>query len=138
MITGQFEILRAFSTDLNIELTINQISKIIKKSYAYTNKYTHELIKEDILKTKKIGSAILCSLNYDNNNTIAALVYNSIKDTPQIKKEFKEDIVISYNGKLLKFMLNDSRFENKIAQLDFSKIRIVKGHEMFWRLIAKI
>ena len=42
MITEQFEIIRAFSRGLTIELTINQIAKIIKKSYAFTNKYTHE------------------------------------------------------------------------------------------------
>ena len=134
----QFEIIRAFSTGLNVELTINQISKLIKKSYAFTNKYTHDLIKKDVLKTKVIGSAILCSLNFDNNATIAALVYNSIKDSKGISKNFKADIVISYNGKLMKFQRGSDKIITTIKKLDFSKIKIIKGHELYWRLVAEI
>lgn len=78
MISEQFQILDAFSSAINVELTINQIAKIIKKSYAFTNKYTHELIEQRILKKKEVGSAILCSLDYSNEATIGCLIYNSI------------------------------------------------------------
>ncbi|MBN1793046.1 hypothetical protein JW826_05170 [Candidatus Woesearchaeota archaeon] len=78
MITEQVRIISALSQELDRELTINQLSKIIKKSYAFTNKHVHELAKQGILTQKAIGSAIVCRLNYANEQAIGLLTYNSI------------------------------------------------------------
>ncbi|MBN1156738.1 hypothetical protein JXA85_03920 [Candidatus Woesearchaeota archaeon] len=72
------EIIRIFSSEFKRELTINQVAKLIKKSYAFTNAAVHQLIGEGILKRRIIGSSILCSLDIANEKTIALLVYNSI------------------------------------------------------------
>ena len=132
--TGQFEIINEFSKGLEVELTINQISKNIGKSYAFTNKYVHELVKLDVIKTKIVGSAILCSLNFHNEITIASLVYNSIKQNGQTKN-YKEDIVIKYKDKKL---TNKKQIKQKLSKIDFSTLKILKGHEIFWRLVADI
>jgi len=131
MITEQFQIIDAC---LGKDLTINQISKIIKKSYAFTNKYTHELIHKNILKKKIIGPSILCSLNYNNEETIACLVYNSIKKSSELDKkiESKAKIVLMHKKKL-------HYIKNTLPkELDFSQIYVLKGHEKFWRMAAKV
>ncbi|MBN1503417.1 hypothetical protein JW930_07800 [Candidatus Woesearchaeota archaeon] len=80
MITEQIEVIGLLSKEYNRELTINQISKYIKKSYAFTNKYVRELIDQEILAKKFVGSAILCSLNFYNENTIGLLILSSINN----------------------------------------------------------
>lgn len=67
-----------FSNGRNVELTINQISKLLGKSYAFANKYCHQLKNENILIQKVIGSAILCTLNYENEITIGILTLVSL------------------------------------------------------------
>jgi hypothetical protein len=171
MIKEQFDIIEVFSGGINVELTIHQISKILKKSYAFTNKYTHELIQADILTKRAIGSAILCSLNFQNEETIAALVYNSIRkktsfDNSSVKSPAKSQyheiiqenesqnaIFIAYDQKLMAIFPDEKAFKSgkketsaitydsfrkDIKKYDFSKIVVLKEHERFWRLVAKV
>lgn len=80
MKTPELETISIFSKDLTLNLTINQISKILNKSYAFTNKYVRNFLDEGILSKKIVGSAILCSLNYSNEKTLGFLMLNSITD----------------------------------------------------------
>lgn len=160
MITEQFQIIDALS-GIEVELTINQISKKIKKSYAFTNKYTHELITSGIILTKVIGSAILCKLNYKNEETIAALCFLSIsKNAKKDNTNFREiirkksiddtELVIYYEKKL--YVITDKKysstknilvkssieFKSELKKFDFSKLQIIHNSEIFWRLVAEI
>ncbi len=160
MIQEQFEIVEALS-GLGVELTINQISKKIKKSYAFTNKYTHELISQGLISTKEVGSAILCRLDYSNEKSIAALTYismmeNAVADDTRIRQIIRDksiddtELVVYYDKKLYvvtgksysrssKIIVVDSiSFKDMLRKFDFSKLRIIHNSEMFWRLVAEI
>jgi hypothetical protein len=80
MKTPELETISIFSKDLTLNLTINQISKQLNKSYAFTNKYIRDFLDGGILSKKIVGSAILCSLNYSNEKTLGLLMLNSIDD----------------------------------------------------------
>ncbi|MBR9675592.1 hypothetical protein GOV05_01135 [Candidatus Woesearchaeota archaeon] len=87
MKTPELETISLFSKDLTLNLTINQISKELKKSYAFTNKYVREFLDKGILSKKIVGSAVLCSLNYSNEKTLGLLMLNSIEDKTQFLKK---------------------------------------------------
>ena len=87
----QLNIIKLFSDKPDVELTIHQISKTIKKSYAFTNKYTHELINDGILRKKLIGNAIVCSLSLDSEQAIGLLILNSINKKVSFEKMLKPE-----------------------------------------------
>jgi hypothetical protein len=118
MIGEQLNIIRLFEDVNDVELTIRQISKNLKKSYAFTNKHTHELIQQDILKKKVIGNAIVCSLNFSNEKILGLLIMNSINKKsvfeknlkPESKKELSEYIqkLETYGSSIYTVFLDDS------------------------------
>ena len=166
MIEEQFDIVKAFSVGVDIELTINQISKAINKSYAFTNKYTHELIEQNVLLKKAIGSAIVCSLNFSSEEALGCLVMASIKskkrylESAEGKKTLTRidriqrsysDIIYAENGALTAvssanqpqnskdfLVITADSFKKKVKQLDLSKIVVLEGHESFWKLVAEV
>lgn len=83
MITPELELMQIFLSELGSSLTINQVSKEIKKSYAYTNGFVRQLIDEKIISKKIVGSAILCSLNFNSEKTIGLLALHSINNKTQ-------------------------------------------------------
>ncbi|MBS3158466.1 hypothetical protein J4206_04220 [Candidatus Woesearchaeota archaeon] len=86
------EIISIFYKDLDREYTIRQVSKQIKKSYAYTNIRCRELISQGILSKKVVGASILCRLNYKSDKTLGLLVLKSILEkTAEIEKEKKNE-----------------------------------------------
>ncbi|PLW79787.1 hypothetical protein C0585_05905 [Candidatus Woesearchaeota archaeon] len=87
MKTPELETINLFSKDLTLNLTINQISKELNKSYAFTNKYVRDFLDEGILSRKIVGSAILCSLNFSNEKTLGLLMMNSIDDKMNFMKK---------------------------------------------------
>ncbi len=56
------QIISVFSKDPSIELTILQVSKQARLSYNATHRTVNALVKEGVLSSKKIGSAIVISL----------------------------------------------------------------------------
>lgn len=134
MITS--EIINIFSKELGKELTINQISKELKKSYGSINGYIHELVKLNIINAKPIGSSILCSLNYSTETTIAYLVFNSINNAIGKKIPNKDSkIIMQINNKT--YFLNEITVE-KFVKKGLNKFNILKGHEIFWRKVSKV
>ena len=81
MIGMHFEVVELFAHEYGRELTINQICKELKKPYASVNKYVHELIKQGIIHTRQIGSALLCTLDWKHEMTIGILTLLSIQKT---------------------------------------------------------
>ncbi|MFH2020364.1 MAG: hypothetical protein ABIJ34_03055 [archaeon] len=162
MYIDQFEIIKAFSSGIKVELTINQICKIIKKSYAFTNKYVHALAEEGIILKRAIGPSILCTLDMTSERTIACLTYLSIEKASvflndsklNIAANLKEGIVayvkqnklhvFSESGgsveveKLKVISHHLSELAGEISGLDLTHIYIVKGHEAFWRIASKV
>jgi hypothetical protein len=120
VISEQFEIINTFSTGINIELTINQVSKITRKSYGFSNKYVHELINLGILTKKIVGPSLLCSLNLQNEETIGCLIYNSIKK----RQEFMRNDADKHE-KLNKIVKKISITENDIVLFAKDKVYLV-------------
>ena len=80
MKSSELETISIFSKDLALSLTINQISKKLDKSYAFTNQHIRGFLDQGILQKKIVGSAILCSLNFSNEKTLGLLMLNSIEE----------------------------------------------------------
>ena len=85
------EIVEAFSKNLVAFYSINQIAKLLKKTYPYVNKRVSYLIEQGILKKSVLGSSHLCSLNLANDKCIVLLSLVEIK---------KRDRFLKRNSKL--------------------------------------
>lgn len=162
------EIIRVFSTEIDRELTIHQISKLIKKSYAYTHKEVRNMISTGILKKKIVGNAILCSLDYTNDETIALLALTSAKGLGEKKEEYKDMIktlkeVVVYSvfskGKNVvivcedEFRINEyipklpTGYEYNVIDKEKFKLnvsnedlakQVIFGFENFWKMISEV
>jgi len=109
--------------------------------------WVRSLISEGVLNEKKVGSAILCSLNYKNEKTIGLLVLNSICKT-KMKYKFPEEVSIAFSVKKTLYAIG-SNVPKKYSKIDNSQfkdlvksrlnqISVLKGHETFWRMIQDI
>jgi hypothetical protein len=79
MVSHILSIVESLCTAAQGELTINQLAKVLKKSYGYTNTHVHALAAQGILAKREVGSAILCSLNYSTEETLGLLSLISIR-----------------------------------------------------------
>lgn len=95
MKTPELETISIFSKDLFLNLTINQISKKLDKSYAFTNQHIKSFLDEGILQKRVVGSAILCSLNFSNERTLGLLMLNSIVEKQAQKIDKKIESIVS-------------------------------------------
>jgi DNA-binding Lrp family transcriptional regulator len=73
------QILEIFDRDFSLLLSINQISKKLKKSYPHINAKVSNLIKEGVLSKANVGRSYLCSLNLGNEKSIALLMLDGAK-----------------------------------------------------------
>ncbi len=86
MLRLELKILDLMSKNLEKEFTINEIAKTLNETYSFVNRVTNRLIKDKVIIKKKIGKAYLCSLNLENDRTIALLHLNEVNK----KEEFYE------------------------------------------------
>lgn len=159
---GKINIIRLFCRDLTKEITIRQISKLIKKSYAYTNKKVWNLINKGVLNKKEIGRSIICSLNINNELTKALLVFNSSLEKQEYKlkqeienliKDLKEKevytaflsknrlFIVSNNKSRLKDLkakiLTKQEFASSLKDIGLDNL-IVYGFEKYWEFVGDI
>ncbi|MBW2996476.1 hypothetical protein KY332_04205 [Candidatus Woesearchaeota archaeon] len=147
---GSLSIIRLFCRDLTKELTIRQISKLIKKSYAYTNKEVWNLIKQNILNKKEIGKSIICSINLKNKKTRALLTFNSAledhKDFNTIELK-QNNVLTAFFSKNKLYIISDKKFKTPgkiLTKQEFiSSIKDiglgntpVYGYEKYWEIIG--
>lgn len=126
MISIELKTISIFSTDLSLDFTINQISKALNKSYAFTNKFIRNLLDENILNKKIVGSAILCSLNFANEKTLGLLMLNSIERKNQFlqksdKNKHKIIQVLKNAPNIKTIFFSDNKF--KIITDDKQKLK---------------
>ncbi len=166
MKTPELKTISIFSKDLFLSLTINQISKKLNKSYAFTNKYIRDFLDEGILKKSIVGSAILCSLNFSNEKTLGLLMLNSIEEKQAyLKKADKKTLdliaelrknqgvksIFVINDKISVICENKQNFSSKhinlidqnefklsFKNIDMENLTIIEGYESFWRLISEM
>lgn len=151
---GSLEVVKLYSKDINRELTIRQISKLIKKSYAYTNKEVWELIKTGVLNSREIGKSVVCSLNLSNDMTRALLVFGS--NLSHIGKELpsfvdKEVYFAFYSNKKLHVVCRDKSLLKGVKGVIMTKEEfvdnineiglvndVVYGAEKYWEKVGDI
>ena len=69
----ELNVVKLFSKDIARELTIRQMSSLMKKSYFYTNTLVHSMIKERLILKKVYGHSIVCSVN-EKSKVVKALI----------------------------------------------------------------
>ena len=115
-------------------LTINAISKLLKKPYATVNKYVHELIAQKIIAQQAIGNAIFCKLN----NTEEVLGWLVLLRTQRTQKELKKNPelnkIYSDNETQVVILDNDKTKVMHDSQLK-KGMTVMRNHERYWRLV---
>jgi predicted transcriptional regulator len=162
------DIIDVFIKEFGREITINQISKELKKSYGSVNMHCNQLIDKGVLDKKNIGNAIVCRLNYKNDLVLGNLVLNSIMKTSGKTMPSSITALVSAKETTLVFRAGNSFYyqmpnavppksqnqaikkakENlkEIDDIMFKKIiieslheiTIFHGHENFWRKVKEL
>ena len=71
-------------------LTINEIAKATKEYYSFVHRTISKLAQDGVITKTKAGKAFLCSLNLDNERTLAMLQLNEIEKKTEFFKKNKE------------------------------------------------
>jgi|GEM_PF-1328922 len=111
-------IVEVFQDDLSSTYSINQVSKILKKSYPIINKKSNFFLKEGVLKKINVGKSYQCFLNLGSDKARVLMALNEIgkkesfiakgKDSDilmdeisQLSKKFSIDTVLLYKKSLI-------------------------------------
>lgn len=129
------EIIRAFIDNPDKKLTINQISKLIKRSYFFTNTNARKLIQEGVLNKEIIGHSILCSLNFNNDKTIGLLITNSMKkkNNTEAKDKRIKDAQILINELKSKTIIYTAFLKDKlviVAENELEAARLLQSKDL--------
>jgi DNA-binding Lrp family transcriptional regulator len=132
------EILEVFDRDFSQLFSINQISKKLHKSYPHINAKVNNLIREGVLSKANVGRSYLCSLNLENEKSIALLMLESserkqkavariknsakfFEEIARIKSEFKVNTILLSEDNLI-FVLDYIHDREAIKNM-FSEIK---------------
>jgi hypothetical protein len=125
-------IINVFQEDLSSTYSINQVSKILKKSYPLINKKSNFFLQEGVLKKINIGRSYQCFLNMHNDKTKVLMALNEINkrelyarkntnfdsvvdELSQLAKKFRIDTIILYKKTLI-FVTSDTDQKNDILE----------------------
>jgi len=106
------KIIELMRKNLDIGLTILQISKRLKIGYAPAHNHITEMEKEGIIKASKIGNSKQCRLNLENSKTRNLLQEMDIKRKEQIYtknpklKSILEVLILKLNEKYISEILS--------------------------------
>lgn len=84
-------IISVFQEDLSSTYSINQVSKILKKSYPLINKKSNFFLQEGILRKIDIGRSYQCFLNMQSDKTRILMTLNEVKKKEQWLLRNKEN-----------------------------------------------
>ncbi len=125
-------IISVFQEDLSSTYSINQVSKILKKSYPLINKKSNFFLKEGVLKKINIGKSYQCFLNMHSDKTKVLMAVNEINkrevfaqknaqfdglldELSQLAKTYRIDTVVLYKKTLI-FVTSDTDQKNDILE----------------------
>ena len=128
-------IISVFQENLSSTYIINQVSKILKKSYPLINKKSNFFLQEGILRKINIGRSYQCFLNMQNDKTKVLMAVNEINkreafaqknsafanlmdELSQLAKKFRIETVILYKKTLI-FVTSDMDKKNDIMDTSF-------------------
>jgi hypothetical protein len=126
-------IISVFQEDLSSTHSINQVSKLLKKSYPLINKKSNFFLKEGVLKKINIGRSYQCFLNMHSDKTKVLMAMNEINkkesymqkhshlealtdEISQLSKKFSIDTVLLYKKTLI-FITQDMTKKDEIMDM---------------------
>lgn len=126
-------IIGVFQQDLSSTYSINQISKILKKSYPLINKKSNFFLRENILKKIDVGRSYQCFLNMRSDKARVLMALNEINkkeifvqknknfemvldELSQLSKKFLIDTVLLYKKTII-FVMSDTEKKHEILEL---------------------
>ena len=86
----ELKIIDLMSKNLEKSFTINEIAKTLNKAYSFVNRTVNMLIKDKVILAKRVGKALVCSINLGNDKTIALLHLNEVNRKEKFYKENKQ------------------------------------------------
>ncbi|MGV8171698.1 MAG: hypothetical protein ACP5OA_03330 [Candidatus Woesearchaeota archaeon] len=126
-------IISVFQDDLSSTFSINQVSKILKKSYPLINKKSNFFLHEGVLKKIDIGRSYQCFLNMGNEKTRVLMAMNELNkkessiqknqilsgvtdEAYQLAKKFNIQTVVLYKKAII-FVMDDTRKKQDILEI---------------------
>ncbi|MGV8171302.1 MAG: hypothetical protein ACP5OA_01240 [Candidatus Woesearchaeota archaeon] len=126
-------IIGVFQENLSSTYSINQISKVLKKSYPLINKKSNFFLQEGVLKKIDIGRSYQCFLNMRNEKARVLMAVNELNkkeelirkitgfdnildEILQLAKRFSIDTVILYKKTLI-FVTSGIEHKDTIMEL---------------------
>lgn len=126
-------IISVFQDDLSSTFSINQVSKILNKSYPLINRKSNFFLQEGILKKIDIGRSYQCFLNMHNDKTKVLMAVNEINkkesfiqknkgfdsvmdELLQLTKKFNIDTILFYKKTIL-FVTSQIESKDEIMSL---------------------
>ena len=106
------KIIELMRKNIDLGLTISQISKLLKIGYAPAYNHINQMEKEDIINVLKIGNAKQCKLNLENAKTRHLLQELDIKrkenlyDKNQKLKSIIESLILKLTEKYISELLS--------------------------------
>ncbi len=89
------QILRLFYNDPNNSYSIRSLAQKLNKAYSYVYGQVNALAQKGVLKKKKLGAAIYCSLNYGNDDLMRLLIEiegDNFKEFLKIEKKLSKPL----------------------------------------------
>lgn len=90
MVRLELKVIDLMSKNLEKKFTINETAKALNETYSFVNRIVNRLIKDKVIIKEKVGKAFLCSLNLENDKTIALLHLNEVTKKEEFYKKNKE------------------------------------------------
>jgi hypothetical protein len=96
-------LIELFDKNVKASYTINQISKLLKKPYAYTHAKIKKSADDNVIKIRTIGRSSLCSLNLREDKAVVLLILNEIKKKKQFASFEKANQALIENTDSIRF-----------------------------------
>ena len=68
--------------------TINEMNKVLKKTYSHVNSVVNNLIKEDVIKKEVVGHSFRCSLNKESDKAKALTYLSEVTRKEEYLKKY--------------------------------------------------
>lgn len=128
-------IIGVFQNDISSTFSINQVSKILNKSYPLINKKSNFFLQEGILKKINIGKSYQCFLNMQSEKARVLMAMNELnkkesytqknrefgsvlEEILQLAKKYPIDSVVLYKRTLI-FIMSHQEKNSEIIELSF-------------------
>jgi len=86
----ELKIVDFLARNIDKKFTINELSKAIKEYYSFVHRTVSKLVKDGVISKAKAGKAYLCTLNLENEKTLALIQLGEIEKRNEFYERNKE------------------------------------------------